>query len=164
MEIIVSHVLQKMTVLEPLEQTVRAVLRKAADVYGLTENNEVSLVFCDDAYIQNLNRDYRGKDQPTDVLSFALNEGEEPEIVDGPVQVLLGDIIISLETAARQAEEYNHSLEREVAYLTVHGMLHLLGYDHMTEEDKAEMRLEEEHVLSLLGITREADNENKVIG
>nr|WP_312203282.1 rRNA maturation RNase YbeY [Anaerospora hongkongensis] len=153
-----------MTVLEPLEQTVRAVLRKAADVYGLTENNEVSLVFCDDAYIQNLNRDYRGKDQPTDVLSFALNEGEEPEIVDGPVQVLLGDIIISLETAARQAEEYNHSLEREVAYLTVHGMLHLLGYDHMTEEDKAEMRLEEEHVLSLLGITREADNENKVIG
>lgn len=153
-----------MTVLEPLEQTVRAVLRKAADVYGLTENNEVSLVFCDDAYIQNLNRDYRGKDQPTDVLSFALNEGEEPEIVDGPVQVLLGDIIISLETAARQAEEYNHSLEREVAYLTVHGMLHLLGYDHMTEEDKAEMRLEEEHVLSLLGITREADNEKKVIG
>ncbi|WP_376749284.1 rRNA maturation RNase YbeY [Anaerospora hongkongensis] len=164
MEIIVSHVLQKMTVLDPLEQTVRAVLRKAADVYGLTENNEVSLVFCDDAYIQNLNRDYRGKDQPTDVLSFALNEGEEPEIVDGPAQVLLGDIIISLETAARQAEEYNHSLEREVAYLTVHGMLHLLGYDHMTEEDKAEMRLEEEHVLSLLGITREADNENKVIG
>ncbi len=153
-----------MTVLEPLEQTVRAVLRKAADVYGLTENNEVSLVFCDDAYIQNLNRDYRGKDQPTDVLSFALNEGEEPEIVDGPAHVLLGDIIISLETAARQAEEYNHSLEREVAYLTVHGMLHLLGYDHMTEEDKAEMRLEEEHVLSLLGITREADNENKVIG
>ncbi|TCL34994.1 putative rRNA maturation factor [Anaerospora hongkongensis] len=153
-----------MTVLDPLEQTVRAVLRKAADVYGLTENNEVSLVFCDDAYIQNLNRDYRGKDQPTDVLSFALNEGEEPEIVDGPAQVLLGDIIISLETAARQAEEYNHSLEREVAYLTVHGMLHLLGYDHMTEEDKAEMRLEEEHVLSLLGITREADNENKVFG
>jgi probable rRNA maturation factor len=134
------------------------VLRKAADVYGLTENNEVSLVFCDDAYIQDLNKNYRGKDQSTDVLSFALNEGEEPEIVDGPSQVLLGDIIISLETAARQAEEYNHSLEREIAYLTVHGMLHLLGYDHMTEEDKAEMRVEEEHVLSLLGITRDADS------
>lgn len=147
-----------MTAPEQLEQTVRAVLRKAADVYGLTENNEVSLVFCDDAYIQDLNRNYRGKDQPTDVLSFALNEGEEPEIVDGPSHVLLGDIIISLETAARQAEEYNHSLEREVAYLTVHGMLHLLGYDHMTEEDKAEMRIEEEHVLSLLGITRDADS------
>lgn len=147
-----------MTAPEQLEQTVRAVLRKAADVYGLTENNEVSLVFCDDAYIQDLNKNYRGKDQPTDVLSFALNEGEEPEIVDGPSHVLLGDIIISLETAARQAEEYNHSLEREVAYLTVHGMLHLLGYDHMTEEDKAEMRVEEEHVLSLLGITRDADS------
>jgi len=122
------------------------VLRKAADVYGLTENNEVSLVFCDDAYIQDLNKKYRGKDQSTDVLSFALNEGEEPEIVDGPSQVLLGDIIVSLETAARQAEEYNHSLEREVAY------------DHMTEEDKTEMRIEEEHVLSLLGITRDADS------
>ncbi len=147
-----------MTAPEQLEQTVRAVLRKAADVYGLTENNEVSLVFCDDAYIQDLNKQYRGKDQSTDVLSFALNEGEEPKIVDGPSQVLLGDIIISLETAARQAEEYNHSLEREVAYLTVHGMLHLLGYDHMTEEDKTEMRIEEEHVLSLLGITRDADS------
>lgn len=147
-----------MTAPEQLEQTVRAVLRKAADVYGLTENNEVSLVFCDDAYIQDLNKKYRGKDQSTDVLSFALNEGEEPEIVDGPSHVLLGDIIISLETAARQAEEYNHSLEREVAYLTVHGMLHLLGYDHMTEEEKAEMRIEEEHVLSLLGITRDADS------
>lgn len=147
-----------MTAPEQLEQTVRAVLRKAADVYGLTENNEVSLVFCDDAYIQGLNKNYRGKDQPTDVLSFALNEGEEPEIVDGPSHILLGDIIISLETAARQAEEYNHGLEREVAYLTVHGMLHLLGYDHMTEEDKAEMRIEEEHVLSLLGITRDADS------
>lgn len=157
MEIIISNVQQKMTAPE-LEQTVRAVLRKAADVYGLTENNEVSLVFCDDAYIQDLNKNYRGKDQSTDVLSFALNEGEEPEIVDGPSQVLLGDIIISLETAARQAEEYNHSLEREIAYLTVHGMLHLLGYDHMTEEDKAEMRVEEEHVLSLLGITRDADS------
>ena len=152
-----------MTVPELLEQTVRAVLKKAADVYDLTENNEVSLVFCDDAYIQGLNKDYRGKDQPTDVLSFALNEGAEPVIVDGPAQVLLGDIVISLETAARQAEEYNHSLEREVAYLTVHGMLHLLGYDHMTEEDKAEMRMEEEYVLSLLSITREADSENKVI-
>ncbi|MDF2929587.1 MAG: metalloprotease ybeY [Anaerospora sp.] len=147
-----------MTAPEQLEQTVRAVLRKAADVYGLKENNEVSLVFCDDAYIQDLNKQYRGKDQSTDVLSFALNEGEEPKIVDGPSQVLFGDIIISLETAARQAEEYNHSLEREVAYLTVHGMLHLLGYDHMTEEDKTEMRIEEEHVLSLLGITRDADS------
>lgn len=147
-----------MTALEQLEQTVTAVLKKAADVYGLAADNEVSLVFCDDAYIQALNRDYRGKDQPTDVLSFALNEGEEPVIVDGPAHTLLGDIIISLETAARQAEEYNHSLEREVAYLTVHGMLHLLGYDHMSDEDKAEMRTEEEHVLSLLGITREADS------
>lgn len=133
-----------------------AVLRKAAEVYGLDDTAEVSVVFCDDAHIHELNRTYRGVDRPTDVLSFALNEGEEPDIVNGPAENLLGDIIISLDTAARQAEEYGHSLEREMAYLVIHGMLHLLGYDHEKDEDKAEMREEEEYVLGLLGITRDA--------
>lgn len=140
-----------------LETTVRTVLAKTAEVYGLKENTEVSVVLADDPYIHELNLQYRGKDRPTDVLSFALNEGEEPEIVadaDLTPTVLLGDIVISLETAARQAEEYNHGLEREVAYLTVHGMMHLLGYDHETEEEREEMRGEEEHVLQLLGIGR----------
>lgn len=138
-----------------LEQTVRAVLAKAAEIYGLNDGTEVSVVFADDSYIHELNRQYRGKDMPTDVLSFALNEGQEPEIVNGPAETLLGDIIISLETASRQANEYGHSLEREMAYLTVHGMMHLLGYDHETEEERGEMRTEEEHVLSQLGITRD---------
>ena len=88
------------------------------------------------------------------MLSFALNEGDEPEIVDAPEEELLGDILISLETTARQAEEYGHTLERELAYLTVHGMLHLLGYDHEEPADQAEMRLEEEAVLAALGIVR----------
>jgi probable rRNA maturation factor len=137
-----------------MEQIVLSVLQKTAEAYDIAPHTEVSVVLANDQYIHTLNRQYRGKDCPTDVLSFALNEGEEPEVVDGPEEVLLGDIIISIETATRQAEEYAHSLERELAYLTVHGMMHLLGYDHLTETDKQEMRQEEEHVLSLLGINR----------
>lgn len=143
-----------MIVTPQMEQIVIAVLNKAAEAYGIEPHTEVSLVLADDEYIQVLNRQYRDKDCSTDVLSFALNEGEEPLMIDGPEEVLLGDIIISLETATRQAEEFGHSLERELAYLTVHGILHLLGYDHMTEDDKKEMRQEEEYVLSFLGITR----------
>ncbi len=115
---------------------------------------EVGVVFADDAYIRGLNRDYRGIDAATDVLSFALDEGEEPAVQGGPEETLLGDIVISLETAGRQAEEFGHSLEREVAYLAVHGMLHLVGYDHEEEEAKAAMRREEERILGILGIGR----------
>lgn len=143
-----------MIVTPQMEQIVISVLKKTAEVYDIKSHTEVSIVLADDKYIHVLNRQYRDKDCPTDVLSFALNEGDEPEIFDGPEEVLLGDIIISLETAARQAEEYGHSLERELSYLTVHGILHLLGYDHMTEEEKKDMRQEEEYVLSLLGIQR----------
>ena len=137
-----------------MEQMLLSVLQKTAEVYGIQPKTEVSLVLADDEYIHALNREYRGVDRPTDVLSFALNEGEEPIVIDGPEEVLLGDIIISIETATRQALEYGHSLERELAYLTVHGILHLLGYDHLIEEEKQEMRREEEYVLSLLGINR----------
>ncbi|MBP2638128.1 MAG: ybeY [Firmicutes bacterium] len=150
-----------MTVTPAMEQMLMQVLNKAAEVYGLTPQNEVSVVLADDEYIHKLNRQYRNKDVPTDVLSFAMNDQSaddaEPDIADTPedIEILLGDIVISLETAARQAVEFGHSLERELAYLTIHGMLHLLGYDHECEEDKTEMRQEEEHVLSLLGITRE---------
>ncbi|MBU2701506.1 putative rRNA maturation factor [Sporomusaceae bacterium BoRhaA] len=137
-----------------MEETVRTVLQKAAELYGLSQAAEVSVALCDDATIHQLNRDFRKVDRPTDVLSFALNEGEEPEIVDGPAEELLGDIIISVDTLTRQAEEYGHSLERELAYLTIHGFLHLMGYDHETEDDKLEMRKEEEVVLSALGMNR----------
>ena len=154
MEIVLSNRQEKMAVTPAMEEIVRKVLGKAAELYGLNEGVEVGVTFLDDAAIQELNRDYRGKDRPTDVLSFALNEGEEPEIVDAPEEELLWDILISLETTARQAEEYGHTLERELAYLTVHGMLHLLGYDHEEPADQAEMRLEEEAVLASLGIVR----------
>lgn len=118
------------------------------------ERAEVSVTLTNNAYIKELNAQYRNKDMATDVLSFALNEGDEPEIQGGAAVNLLGDIIISLERAKEQAQEYGHSMEREVAFLTVHGMLHLLGYDHIEESDRQEMRREEEFVLSHLEIFR----------
>jgi probable rRNA maturation factor len=117
-----------------------AALLAAADLAAA----ELSLVLCGDAFIQVLNRDYRGQDRPTDVLSFAMREGEDGD-ADDPV---LGDVVISLETAARQAAERGHSVGREVQFLLVHGFLHLLGYDHADDAGEAEM---EEAAARLLG-------------
>ena len=119
------------------------------------EEAEVSLTLVDDERIHELNRDYRGVDRPTDVLSFALQEEteEEPDIFDYEDD-LLGDIIISVERARSQAEEYAHSFERELVYLAVHGTLHLLGYDHEKDEDKLVMRQQEEAVMNKIGLIR----------
>lgn len=154
MEVVLSSQPELLVVPDGLESVIRTVLNKTAEVYGLSPQTEVSVLLTDNATIHSLNRDYRNKDMPTDVLSFALNEGDEPTIIDGPPENLLGDIIISLEKASEQAAEYGHSQEREVAFLTLHGLLHLLGYDHETDDDRAEMRQEEENVLGLLGIGR----------
>lgn len=135
------------------EEIIQKVCAEVSKVYGLSEEEELSVLLCDNAYIHQLNKTYRGIDRPTDVLSFALNEGAED---DGEVEShLLGDLIISLERTAEQGKEYGHPFERELAYLTVHGCLHILGYDHMTDEDKKEMRQEEEFVLGNLGYVRE---------
>lgn len=124
--------------------------------FGL-EDGELSVVLCDDAFITPLNRDWRGKDRPTDVLSFAQREGEEAD-PDDPV---LGDVIISLETAARQAEERGHSLDHEARVLLVHGVLHLLGYDHEEDEEAEEMEALERDLLAelpaLVGLPSEAE-------
>jgi len=131
------------------------------------ESGEVSLSFVDDETIRELNRTYRGLDKPTDVLSFALSEmGEdEPDILyeveedesaqgeDLPTDAL-GDIVISVPRAIAQAEEYGHSVEREIGFLFVHGFLHLLGYDHGTEEDEKVMFSKQEAVLQQAGLTR----------
>lgn len=155
MEIVLSSAQEKTEPTPKQRETVIAVLTKAAEVLAIPAGAEVGVVFADDVYIRELNREYRGIDTATDVLSFALEEGEELTVEGGPDEILLGDIVISLETAARQADEFGHSLERELAYLTVHGMLHLVGHDHMDEEEKAAMRRQEEHILGLLGIGRE---------
>ena len=102
------------------------------------------------AYISRFS-DYRNVDAPTDVLSFALNEGEE-DIPEEETE--LGDIVINLDRAIQQAKEFGHSTEREVAYLSVHGFLHILGYDHYDPEEKKAMRKAEEDILSACGITR----------
>lgn len=99
---------------------------------------DVSLVGDDEIAV--LNRDYRQKDKPTDVLSFSLWEGDEGEVMPPPRDEMpLGDLVISLDTAARQAEELNHSLIHEIEFLTVHGTLHLLGYDHLRNADRRRM-------------------------
>ena len=112
---------------------------------------EVSVALVDNERIRKLNREYRDKDQPTDVLSFPMDEEDVNE--EGVPTLLLGDVVISVPTAARQAMEYGWTLETEVARLVVHGTLHLLGYDHEVDEAEAErMRLREDKVLSGMGI------------
>jgi probable rRNA maturation factor len=141
---------------EYLEQRLQDGLNAVAKLHDLDDMTEVDITIVDDEEIHQLNRDYRGVDRPTDVLSFALDEDDEdePELLEGQLH-LLGDIIISAETATRQAEEFGHGLEREIVYLAVHGLLHLLGYDHMVEEDKVIMRAKEEEALRAINLAEE---------
>ncbi len=111
------------------------------------KDGEVSLLLVDDPTIRKLNREYRGLDRPTDVLSFALNEGDSPD----PSPEMWGDIVISVECALRQAETYGHSFEMEMARLLIHGALHLLGYDHeISESEDKRMRMREAGILQVL--------------
>ena len=108
-------------------------------------DGEICIELTNDETIHAFNRDFRGVDRPTDVLSFPSSEGEEiASVPDG----YLGDIMISVETAARQAAEIGHSAEREITFLAVHGTLHVLGYDHMTPEDEEEMTARQRKIMS----------------
>jgi probable rRNA maturation factor len=110
---------------------------------------EVSVLFASDAFIAGLNKEWRGIDGPTDVLSFALNEGEEPVTLDiEGMPDVLGDIVISLDTAAREATSAGKSLDEEILLLLTHGTLHLLGYDHETLEKEAVMWKRQDEILS----------------
>lgn len=123
------------------ENTVQQVLQ-----YLDLPEAEVSIVLCDDATIHPLNRDYRGKDKPTDVLSFAQREGDFAFQDDN----LLGDVIISMDTTIRQASERQHSTETEMRILLVHGLLHLLGYDHIEDDEAEIMEAKEREILAIL--------------
>jgi len=156
-EVFISNLQDRVEAAE-LEGVVLRAAKAAAGSYPLPPGAELSVCLVDDAYIRELNRRYRGKDSPTDVLSFPQWErpdGEPPEAGDDPAAALLGDVVISLETAARQAEEFGHSLQREVAFLVVHGVLHLLGHDHHTAAGEARMKAREEEVLQALNLGRE---------
>ena len=147
---------EKVSIPEALEADLTKAMNVVAELEALSPQTEVDITLVDDAAIHELNRTYRGIDRPTDVLSFALDEGEEePEVDDDEIEHLLGDVIISAPTAVRQGEEYGHGLEREMTYLAVHGMLHLLGYDHMEEKDKLIMRKREDEVLRRLDLAEE---------
>ena len=152
MEIEIRREPEHLTVSMEDMDAVRRAVETVGRLYG-AEEAEVSVTLTDDAHIHALNREYRGVDRPTDVLSFALMESEEPEIIGGASEVL-GDLVISLERVQAQAEEYGHSALRELSFLAVHGMLHLLGYDHMEEDERLEMETEQRHVMEELGIER----------
>ena len=154
MNVMISNYPEELEFPADIEKNVRAAAEKVGELYGV-ENGEVSVTLTNNEYIHTLNKQYRGIDRPTDVLSFALNESEEPDVEDGPDVNVLGDLVISVERAKEQAADYGHSVKREIAFLTVHGMLHLLGYDHMEEEDRIEMEVEQRFVMEKLGIPRE---------
>lgn len=149
MPVPVSNLQEKVLVDDDIINLLDRVINKALIQEGITPDAEVSLVFVDDEYINTLNKQYRNIDRPTDVLSFAMMEGPDMPGSD-EYAPMLGDVVISLETALRQAEEYGHSFSREIAYLTVHGVLHLLGYDHESDADKNIMREKEETILSMV--------------
>ena len=122
---------------------------------GFSDLAEVVVTFVDDAEIKKLNNEFRNIDKSTDVLSFPLGEGGEYDLNPETGAYSLGDVVISVEHAVAQSEEYGHSFERELAYLTVHSMLHLLGFDHVNGgEEAALMRKTEEEVMTVLGLTR----------
>jgi probable rRNA maturation factor len=138
-------------------------LQLAGEAEGIADG-EVSLTFTNDEEIHKLNLEYRGIDRPTDVLSFAMQEDGKDELgiifevesedETDPISGMLGDIIISVDTAKAQSEEYGHSLEREIGFLFVHGFLHLIGYDHQDERSEAEMTAKQEAILNQAGLSR----------
>ncbi len=130
-----------------INKTVEAVL----DLENFTKNVEVSIVFVDNNEIKKINKRFRNIDKPTDVLSFPLLDGSE--LKDNEV-VMLGDIIISVDKVYEQANEYNHSETREVAFLVAHSMLHLLGYDHMDYEEEKIMIEKQKKVMEIVNILR----------
>lgn len=145
------------TVDKKVEGMIQKLLSHASAEEALTGELEVSVTFMTDQAIQQVNAEYRGKDVPTDVISFALEEmteGEVPIVAEEGMPTVLGDIIISVETANRQAEEYGHDFNREMGFLALHGFLHLLGYDHITEEDETEMFGRQKEILASFGLER----------
>ncbi|MFC0233182.1 rRNA maturation RNase YbeY [Vagococcus entomophilus] len=140
-------------------EDIENILEFSASYLSLPKNTEMSVTFMDNQKIQEINRKYRDKDAPTDVISFALEEtgeGELPVFFDEEMEIPrnLGDIMISIERAQEQAEEYGHSFERELGFLAIHGFLHINGYDHMTEEEETVMFSLQRKILDAYGLKR----------
>lgn len=145
---------------EKYEEIISKVLNKCFEEENLPQNKlSVSITLTDLKNIRNLNCKHRNIDKETDVLSFPMFEKEEIDKKvaknDFQIEDILGDMVICIPKVEEQAEEYGHSFERELSYMVVHSFYHLIGYDHMEEEPKKEMRQKEEYILKQLGITRE---------
>lgn len=138
---------------DDLRSLVAGALRAAFEYEGLEGDAEVSVTFVSDAGIRRFNREYRGIDRATDVLSFPLFEGGDVEDAFDGEEYQLGDVVLSLERARAQSELYGHSFEREVAFLCVHSALHLMGYDHERgESDEQDMRCRQRDIMKILGL------------
>ena len=135
------------------EQDFTAIIEQALKTLGIEDDVEVSCVLVDDERIHEINREYRHIDRSTDVISYAMEDNDQ-FYVEGMPRTL-GDIFISVDHAKKQAEEYGHSLRREMCFLFTHGILHLLGYDHMTDEQEKEMFGLQDQILGALSIERE---------
>ena len=157
----------KMEVTDELINIINEVCEQSLKAEEMNVPYQISLLFVDNEEIREINRDTRGIDKATDVLSFPMLDYPQNKVfkevykdtkfneiyLDGD-ELVLGDMVLSLERAKEQSIEYNHSFEREVCYLVVHSILHLLGYDHMCDKDKVKMRKREEEILEKLNITR----------
>lgn len=152
MELIIDNRQDKLELPVNIIEKIETIINECLEYEQLDNDYEVSLSFVDNEEIHELNRDYRGVDRPTDVLSFPMYDDEFD--IELETQTL-GDIVISLERAKEQSIDYNHSFEREICFLICHSMFHLLGYDHDTDENTKQMRQKEEYVLNKLNITRE---------
>ncbi len=138
---------------------IRLLLRRCCNAVLIMENfndsAEISITFVDEEQIHLLNKEHRGVDRPTDVLSFPLGENGEYDVNPENGAKMLGDIVLNISRVVRQAEEFGHSFQREIAYLTAHSMLHLLGYDHVAGGiESVHMREKEEEVMKQLGLPR----------
>jgi len=141
------------------EDLIKKVVQQVLLFEEISPDVDVYVTLTNNTEIHQINKEYRNVDRPTDVLSFPMYDREEVnqlklENGSDAIEKILGDIIVSVEKVREQAQEYGHSFERELAYLVTHGCLHLLGYDHMMEEEKKVMREREEEILSLLHISR----------
>ena len=142
---------------DEIKETLEKVCLKSLQYEEFNEDCEVSLSIVTNEEIHDINKQFRNIDSPTDVLSFpqlTFEEGEEADVNENG-EIVLGDIIISIDRAKEQAEEYGHSLKRELAFLSVHSMLHLMGYDHMVPEEEEDMFRRQKEILIEAGIPRE---------
>ncbi len=140
-------------------ELVEGLLQHAAKIEQVEDGTELSVTFVTNEAIHEINKEYRHKDAPTDVISFALEELGESEtaIIAEGMPRILGDVIISIDRTREQAEEFGHSFERELGFLAVHGLLHVLGYDHMVPEDEKIMFGKQDEILESYGLSRDTN-------